>query len=156
MKSEVKDKVDDLIVGLSNHIQKGIENGYLDMEKEIAEPVKALANLVTARAFADKLMPQEEKESSQNEQGTKFCERLQKNIFPIIPPLFSNNKNVTERRIELLHEIFDEKERRRALELVAEDKIKVGEYEEANKVLKSIDDNIIKDLRQQLDELEKV
>lgn len=39
---------------------------------------------------------------------------------------------------------------------MAEDKIKAGEYEEANKVLKSIDDNIIKDLRQQLDELEKV
>lgn len=128
MKSEVKDKVDDLIVGLSNHIQKGIENGYLDMEKEIAEPVKALADLMVARTLASGTISREEKKLG---------------------------RDVTDRKIELLHKIFDEEERRRALELVAEDKIKAGEYEEANKVLKSIDDNIIKDLRQQLDELEK-
>lgn len=90
----------------------------------------------------------ESEKSSQNKQKVE-------NKFPTIPSLFQRNKNVLDRKIELLHKIFDEKERRRALELVAEDKIKAGEYEEANKILKSIDDNIIKDLRQQLDELEK-
>lgn len=64
-------------------------------------------------------------------------------------------KEVIDKRIELLHKIFDEKERRRGLELAAEEKMKAGRYEEAVEILQSIDDSIIKDLRQQLDDLEK-
>ncbi len=53
MKSEAKNKVDDLIVDLSEYIQKNMEKGCLDAEKEIAEPTKALATLIEARASLD-------------------------------------------------------------------------------------------------------
>lgn len=49
------EKVDELIDALAEHIKKRIDEGN-DMENEITEKTKALAELVSARAFVFSLI----------------------------------------------------------------------------------------------------
>lgn len=60
-----------------------------------------------------------------------------------------------DKRIELLNAIFDEEKRRTDVEKEAEDLFLNGKYEESTKVLKSLDDRIILNLRAELKKLDK-
>lgn len=60
-----------------------------------------------------------------------------------------------DKRIELLNAIFDEEKRRTDVEKEAEDLFLDGKYEESTKVLKSLDDRIILNLREELKKLDK-